>query len=591
MVSKLIAREGTSKGLIFLLENEKEWFLGRDPDLCSLLLEDPKVSRQHALLLKSEDGIIIENLSHTNPILINDVIVSTPTLLKEGDLIKVGGTLFHFTSEEVTLSLPPQEKVEKPKTEAAELPFATIFEEMPKEDVISAVDLALRERFLIKIIAGPQVGSEFSMTPNKPYVIGSDATLCDIILYDLSVSRRHAQIMVSDDQRCTIEDLESRNGVFVNGKQIEKNGPLRPQDVVQLGTTSFILIDRESASKTIVASKPLPPKEEKIEGGIKEPLKSEEALKPTSQVDFLKKALAAKDNLILFVVLLLVLFFIGIGLTSLFEVKEEITPEKDIQKELATLIDAYEEVTYNYNKSTGTLFLVGHVLTPVEKSQLEYNLKGFNFITHLDDTNVVVDQYIWNEMNNLISKNGAWVGVSMHASKPGVFVLTGYLKTRAEASSLTDFLNLNFPYLDRLQNRVAVEEDLMARFNSDLFAAGMNGISVQISNGDMILTGFVSSDMELTLQDLIKAWRAIPGVRNIKNFVVPLSPQEAVINLSDKYEVTGFSTRDNTNINVVVNGHILTRGDILDGMTITSIQSNVIFLEKDGLKFKIEYNP
>ena len=97
MDAKLIAQEGPLTGKIFLLSQENEWFIGRDPDLSTIIVEDPKASRQHALLTKSDEGIIIENLSTTNPISINNTQTLVPTLLKEGDLIKVGPTVFLFS--------------------------------------------------------------------------------------------------------------------------------------------------------------------------------------------------------------------------------------------------------------------------------------------------------------------------------------------------------------------------------------------------------------------------------------------------------------------------------------------------------------
>lgn len=607
MDAKLIAQEGPLTGKIFLLSQENEWFIGRDPDLSTIIVEDPKASRQHALLTKSDEGIIIENLSTTNPISINNIQTLVPTLLKEGDLIKVGSTVFLFSLSQN--DDPDTREDEGLVEEDKQLLQENLGDNNPtvikessteKNDADSLlnfpVDLNIRERFLVKIIAGPQVGSEFSMTPEKTYTIGSDASLSDIILYDLSVSRRHAEIKVSQDMTCQITDLDSRNGVLINGSKIDKKSIIKPQDIIQLGTTSFILIDRESESHTIIAQSPIKSNEEIIveeaneeveKVNIKEEKKEEikEETLPEKKQSFF-----TRGYLIFGSVIALILFLLALALNSLFEVKTEIMPEKDIQGHLSAIITPFSDVNFTYNKTTGTLFLVGHVLTPIEKQQLQYNLKGLNFISQLDDTNVVVDQYLWQQMNNLISRNPNWAGITMHAAKPGAFVVTGYLKTRAEATNLQDFLNLNFPYLDRLQNKVTIEEDLIARLNSNLLSQGMNGVNVQISNGDVTLSGFIASDKELNLQDMIKVWKTLQGIRAIKNFTVPLSPQEAVIDISSKFRVTGFSTKDHTNINVVINGRILTRGDILDGMTITSIQSNKVYLEKDGLKYKIEYN-
>ena len=68
------------------------------------------------------------------------------------------------------------------------------------------------------------------------------------------------------------------------------------------------------------------------------------------------------------------------------------------------------------------------------------------------------------------------------------------------------------------------------------------------------------------------------------------SVAQAMVNLSDRYEVTGSSLQGGSNLNVVVNGKILTKGDKLDGMTITQIEDNTIFLEKDGFQYKIDFN-
>ena len=57
---------------------------------------------------------------------------------------------------------------------------------------------------------------------------------------DAQVSRHHADI-VWDGARCTITDMGSRNGTFVNGRRLTPNAPemLRPGDRVSFGTASM----------------------------------------------------------------------------------------------------------------------------------------------------------------------------------------------------------------------------------------------------------------------------------------------------------------------------------------------------------------
>ena len=65
MGAEFIAEEGVLKGLILSLESGEEWTIGRDPDLCTIVIEDPKASRLHARVRKTEVGYSIENLSTT----------------------------------------------------------------------------------------------------------------------------------------------------------------------------------------------------------------------------------------------------------------------------------------------------------------------------------------------------------------------------------------------------------------------------------------------------------------------------------------------------------------------------------------------
>lgn len=60
----------------------------------------------------------------------------------------------------------------------------------------------------------------------------------DIILPDPSVSRQHARI-VWTAAGCTIEDLGSLNGTFLNGIRIVTEQPLRDGDVVEIGRTAM----------------------------------------------------------------------------------------------------------------------------------------------------------------------------------------------------------------------------------------------------------------------------------------------------------------------------------------------------------------
>jgi pSer/pThr/pTyr-binding forkhead associated (FHA) protein len=57
---------------------------------------DPLVSRQHALVELSGGGYLVTDLGSANGTYINDVPLTAPVLLRVGDLVKFGGTVFRF---------------------------------------------------------------------------------------------------------------------------------------------------------------------------------------------------------------------------------------------------------------------------------------------------------------------------------------------------------------------------------------------------------------------------------------------------------------------------------------------------------------
>ena len=55
---------------------------------------------------------LIENLSETNPLLINEEKVLEPRLLHDGDRVKIGNSLFRFVNEENQAHLNPSTATE-----------------------------------------------------------------------------------------------------------------------------------------------------------------------------------------------------------------------------------------------------------------------------------------------------------------------------------------------------------------------------------------------------------------------------------------------------------------------------------------------
>jgi pSer/pThr/pTyr-binding forkhead associated (FHA) protein len=72
------------------------------------------------------------------------------------------------------------------------------------------------------------------------FAVGRNAT-CQLSLDDPLVSRRHA-LMVVTDEGVTIEDLQSRNGVLVNGKRIGGRVQLQVGDRILIGAQELTLL-------------------------------------------------------------------------------------------------------------------------------------------------------------------------------------------------------------------------------------------------------------------------------------------------------------------------------------------------------------
>ncbi len=80
---------------------------------------------------------------------------------------------------------------------------------------------------------------------------------CEVTIEDPLVSRRHARILFEKDD-VTLEDLGSRNGVRVNGRQISGSQKLADGDRVRIGTQDFVLclvqqrVDRQSKTTGVL---------------------------------------------------------------------------------------------------------------------------------------------------------------------------------------------------------------------------------------------------------------------------------------------------------------------------------------------------
>lgn len=581
MPKHLFAEEGPLRGTILNLEEGNDWIIGRSKD-ANFLLDDTSISRKHAHIFKDPAGIHIKNLSTTNPIQINDKITKEDVILKEGDKITIGNNTFIFSEENIPnlfLTNPPNAKTPAttPLTATSEPPqekFNTIFEENLEELPIT---LSPDKRFLIKVISGPNAGAEFGMDINKTYTIGKDIKNADIIFTDLTVSKKHAKITIDSKGILFIEDLNSKNKTLINSSPIEGKKIITPQDLITLGTSSFFIIDREKNTETIYAPKNLYPLKEE-----------EKTQKEEPQLPWTKKPLPFK-YVALISAAIFTLFIIFLSFFSLFKTETIPIVKEDHSKEIEKILKHYESIQFAFNPMINNLFLTGHILTIVDHKELRYALNGLTFIEKVED-NIIVDELVWKNANDTIRATDKFKNVSITSPIAGKYVLNGYLASTKDEEELLAYLNTNFPYMDRLSNQIIVEAILNEQITAAIFTNGFSNIQFQLSNGEVILSGLYPKEMEKKFSELLSTINKTKGVRLVKNLAIKTGEDDARIDLSKKYAVSGQASSNGQNFSIIINSQIYILGDLIDGMKITEIKENIILLEKDGLKYKINYN-
>jgi pSer/pThr/pTyr-binding forkhead associated (FHA) protein len=90
---------------------------------------------------------------------------------------------------------------------------------------------------IIRFKSGLQSGSEKTFDLDG-ISFGRDPA-CDVVLDDIEVSRHHARIYKSDTD-FFLEDLNSTNGTFLNGRSVKKHEIIRNGDLITFGESVIL---------------------------------------------------------------------------------------------------------------------------------------------------------------------------------------------------------------------------------------------------------------------------------------------------------------------------------------------------------------
>lgn len=109
----LIGQTGPLNGQRWSLENEL--VMGRDPS-CAIVISDRQVSRFHARVSLTEQGVLLEDLGSKNGTFRNGNLVTDPVYLSDGDQVQVAMVQsFVYLSSDATMPLEYDLQFEKPK--------------------------------------------------------------------------------------------------------------------------------------------------------------------------------------------------------------------------------------------------------------------------------------------------------------------------------------------------------------------------------------------------------------------------------------------------------------------------------------------
>jgi len=99
----LVAQEGPLKGQRWALSHTL--MVGRDPS-CDIIVQDRQVSRFHARITPTQEGVTIEDLGSKNGTNHNSAEITTPVMLQDGDLLGIAlAQQFVFLTSDATMPL------------------------------------------------------------------------------------------------------------------------------------------------------------------------------------------------------------------------------------------------------------------------------------------------------------------------------------------------------------------------------------------------------------------------------------------------------------------------------------------------------
>lgn len=204
-----------TEGVSVTFDEAKTVTIGRDLS-CTICLDSATASRHHAHLEYDGDELLVKDNDSMNGIMVNRQKCKEAAL-EVGDLLEVGGCVFMVESD-VDDTVAPGESFS---------PSAATME--PKDG-----------KMRIRVMLDAREDDSLIFSDPCSVSIGRDPESV-IVLSAASASRHHARLDW-DGKHLSVEDLESLNGIYVNGSKTQSMS-LRPGDMIVVGGCILSIYD------------------------------------------------------------------------------------------------------------------------------------------------------------------------------------------------------------------------------------------------------------------------------------------------------------------------------------------------------------
>lgn len=223
----------------------------------TIRLTERNVSRKHARISRANGAVAIEDLGSYNGVRVNGTRISQRTVLAVSDRVQIGDYLIELKAEGVEQPVPyedartqPIERLD-PAQLAAAMPGAAmpaaavplgLADTDPTARAVAPAAMAAPGGYArIVVLSSNFAGREFQLTKQEMVIGRTDDN--DVVINHRSISRNHAKIVREPGTgRYTIMDLQSSNGVRVNGEDYGKV-ELRRGDTIDLGHVRFRFVE------------------------------------------------------------------------------------------------------------------------------------------------------------------------------------------------------------------------------------------------------------------------------------------------------------------------------------------------------------